>query len=343
MAATLQTLTTSSAKFRWVPQANFNDAKVPNFKFGLDQKIPAMSSEITPIDLEDSGERTLQGIAHGSRHIMFDPSFAMTQPWWIALIFPLVKKTAASATKPTVYSFEKQATPLTFSLEARLKGTDAGVTGTTLDKGADMKYALKGCVVESASISCAVDQTAQVRMQCKAGQGTLTSTSFAAFSDDTNTDTHTYTSVGGKITLEETSSSTAVNLAYVSDGTIDIQTGQEIKNYWGSVHGLSAKAGAMRFSGTIKSVMVNSEALQLVLDAELKHALTFRFSNNAAGKNERYIQFKFSGVNFSRHSWAQQSTDDLMNDLSWSALECTVTAGSKMTSAPVGINVTAGS
>ena len=82
---------------------------------------------------------------------------------------------------------------------------------------------------------------------------------------------------------------------------------------------------------------MNSEALQLIFDRNLKNTLTYYFSNKAANAAERFIQFAFTDVNFSRHSYAQQRTDDLIDELTWTASECVVTVGSSMASQPTGI------
>ena len=336
--AVLQTITTSSAKFRWHPQTTFDGGiSSPTFKFGLDQAIPRLETMTEEIELRDSGETTRVGMAYGTRRTTFDPQFALTQPWWLVLLFPVVKKPTKLATRPQTYTFEKRATPLYFTLETRIKGTDALDPGSGIDKGADMKHTLEGCTVESASISCQVDQTAQVRMQCASGNAALAGTAFANFGNDTNTDAFTYTSAGAKITFKETSSGSAVDLAQVSEGTIDIRTGYEQKFYWNDTNSQSGKAGERSYSGTLKKILVNSEALQLIFDRNLKNTLTYYFSNKAANAAERFIQFAFTDVNFSRHSYAQQRTDDLIDELTWTASECVVTVGSSMASQPTGI------
>ena len=91
--AVLQTITTSSAKFRWHPQTTFDGGiAAPTFKFGLDQAIPRLETMTEEIELRDSGETTRVGMAYGTRRTTFDPSIRTDAAVVARAVVPCDKK-----------------------------------------------------------------------------------------------------------------------------------------------------------------------------------------------------------------------------------------------------------
>lgn len=324
-------ITTASSRYRWGVETTFGTvAPALTRRFGLDSKITPLVTSPTEIELANAGQRTLSGFAYGTNKIDMTIGWAMTNPWWLQLIFGKVVSTDAVTTTGSEaaaqHVFSKKATPTSFTTNVKIKGTDAGNPGELLTSGKDLEYNILGCTIDSLDLKCGIDEVAAISAKVMAGNYALTETAFTEPADDANTDNFAYTSIGGSISLVD--GSTTTEIVQVKDIGFNISTGQSQEYAFGSPNSQSSLGGALRYSGSFTGILTNAGYLKSTLARNLKTSLTVTFSNDQTGEDERSISFKFDKVSFSKHELALQRTDRIDNKIDWKALECTVTVKS---------------
>ena len=319
-------ITTASTEFRWGKEATYGTPVSPLRTFGLNQDIkPAYMP--TPIELPEAGQRVLSGFAFGTNKHDVDVGFAMTNPWFLQLLLGQATVTAAVAdTSPAVHKFVKTTTPVPFTLEVRVKGTDAGAAGGGLSQSADFKSVLSGCTVVSGTLECGIDQVAKVGLRVTAGKRTDTGVAFAAFSDDAAVDDFAYTSVGG--TLQVHDGTNLVDVARVKDFSLNFEIGQDQEYELGSINAFGALAGRLRYTGRFSKTLVNEKYLKLVNDRKTHVSFTVKFSNKASGDDERFVKLTFKNVIFGKHEMALRETDRVDDVMEFTAIDMEAEAGS---------------
>lgn len=326
-------ISSASSRHRYGTETIFGTAVVPVRKFGTDTEA---DFDLAPsnIKLRQSGSRTLEGYTPGTDMATISTRFGMTSPWFWPFILGKVTKTAATASTPTLYKFEKQNTPKSFTHEMRVKGSDAGDTSNSekLLKGEDVKYTCAGCVVESADISCSADQVAQVTLNATSGNVTLANTAFAEFANDTNPDTYTYTFRHGTVTIKEGSDDTPAEVLQVKEITARISTGQTQEKAFGHKNAQSSLGGELNYSGNIRCIMINQEKLKYVLNRKVLSELVVSWTNGESAADLRSITLRFSNVLLEKHKVSSGKVNRLDDMLDFTATDLVVEARSGSTS-----------
>lgn len=315
--------TGSSVYITYGYEGSFGGGATRNKNFGLDQKIPTISSANNSNQIAELNSQVVTGYWFGQNRYNISFDFILSNPWLFqGILNTLTTGAPTSATYPHTFSLGANDKVIK-SLE--LEWGFAGQTANVVRK-------FQGTIMKSLNISSSVGSAVRCGLELESGKMPTTTTSLGTAGTDS--ENFPYTFAYGK--LEFPTSTEMIELQSV-DMTLDTQ-GELVYGH-NSPDAVGAYRKLQLFSGKFNKPMVDKTFIDYVNDAslgrkEVASTLTLIFTTGTLGSTMKEISLVGTGAIIPSHSNGSEAGEPVWEDIEYQFRSLVVTARNPTSTAP---------